>query len=329
MGASPERTCGAHPTISMTVLKEIDIDIREHELLAPYTIFKIGGPARWFFVVKNSQDLFRIAEWITRMQVPFVVLGGGSNVLVNDRGFEGLVIRMEDRSFALEGEQVSAAAGAIFAAVAKTATDNGLSGLEWAFGIPGTVGGAVRGNAGAFGGSTADCVLHVEILDGNTGILSSVAGSEMAFEYRRSMCAEKKSWIVTRATLQLVSAPVGECKVRLAEFLEQKKSHQPLGHQCAGCAFKNIAISRMNPDAEIQTEFLQKGFVPAGYLIEKAHMKNHVIGRAMVSPKHANFMINLGGASAADIYELMQVVKERVYDYCGVLLEEEVQYIGF
>jgi UDP-N-acetylmuramate dehydrogenase len=313
----------------MTVLRDIDIDIVERESLASHTIFKIGGPARWFYNVKDRDGLRRIVDWTEKNHIPFIVIGGGSNILVSDEGYDGLIIKMEDHTFQVADDCVTTAAGASLALVSKSVTDEGLTGFEWAFGIPGTVGGAVRGNAEAFGNSIADIATKIELLDGATGNFFECEPAEMNFEYRRSICVDHPSWIVVRAVFQLQRDSVAACRERLADFLQKKKNDQPLGVQCAGCCFKNVEVSRMNRSTEIPVEFLRKGFVSAGYLIEHAHMKNHVIGRAMVSPKHANFIVNLGGATARDIRDLMALVKERVAERFGVELEEEVQLIGF
>ncbi|MBI4239599.1 UDP-N-acetylmuramate dehydrogenase [Candidatus Uhrbacteria bacterium] len=306
----------------------MELPILHNEPLSKHTIFQIGGPARYFFRVKNYVDLKEIVQWAQQHEVPLAVLGGGSNVLASDKGFDGLVLKMEDRTIDIQGSFINAGAGAITAMVSKLTVEAGLSGLEWAYGIPGTIGGAVRGNAGAFGGSFSDIVSLVEMLDPKTLEIHRVTGEGMQFQYRRSMLANTP-WIVTYAILKMDVSTPEMCKERMQEFLDQKKTNQPLGMQCAGCAFKNVPVASITKSIELPVEFLQTGRVPAGYLVDKAKMKNHVCGRAMVSPKHANFIVNLGGATAMDVVELMKIIKDRVYQEFGVVLEEEIQYIGF
>lgn len=301
--------------------------LKENEPLAGYTVYKIGGPARFFARISSREDVFEALHFAKTHSLPVVVLGGGSNVLVSDRGVDGLVLKMEDRTIAMANDEIVVGAGAITAAVSKAATDAGLSGLEWAFGIPGTIGGAVRGNAGAFGSSIAEKVISVEIYDTKTGEVRDYSQDELQFSYRKSAFATNP-WIALSARLRLAPLPIAECKELLREFLERKKTTQPLGGACAGCSFKNADVSTVPRSLEFPAEFLAKGQIPAGYLLDRANMKNHVIGRAMVSPKHANFIVNLGGASAQDVRSLLECARERVFERFGIRLEEEIQYIG-
>lgn len=299
----------------------------ENEPLSKHTTFAIGGPARWFFRVKEYQGIKNIVQWLGKEQVPYFTLGGGSNVLAYDHGFDGLVIKMEDRTCEVKGNLITASAGAILAVVAHKASEAGLSGLEWAFGVPGTIGGAVRGNAGAFGKSIADVLVMAEIIDVNSGDIIRCTPDELHFSYRTSLLKQKKHWIVTHALLKLTQSDVATSRERLRSFVEQKRERQPLGAACAGCVFKNVPVDSFPSRADIPIEFLEKGFIPASYLIEKANLKNHIIGKAIVSPKHGNFIINQGGARAQDVLDLIALAKGRTRETFGILLQEEIQYI--
>lgn len=302
------------------------IDIIEHEPLSRYTSFRIGGYARYFVRIKDVSDLPQIVAWIAQRGLSYYVLGGGTNTLVSDEGFSGLVIKIEDRSYHIDGNRVVASAGASYALIAQATSTNGLSGVEWAFGIPGTIGGAVRGNAGAFGGSIGDVCVSIDVIDPDSSAWKTLTKSELGFRYRWSALGAHR-FIIARALLELVPQDPAQCRAALEEFSRQKRERQPLGAQCAGSIFKNVETSALDPSF-IPAEYENAQLVHAGFLIDTAGLKGTKVGGAMVSEKHANFILNTGGATCADVIQLIAIVKQRVRDRWGIELSEEIRYLG-
>lgn len=287
--------------------------IIENESLAKHTSYAIGGPARWFVRVTDVFDLPAISEWIREKGVSWYVLGGGSNTLVSDEGFDGLVLKIDDRSIAIEGTRVIASAGAVTAMVAHACVKQGITGFEWVFGIPGTIGGAVRGNAGAFGGSIADILEYADVIDPATGNAERMSNADFQFRYRWSTLAEKRR-IVLRAAFTLRQSTPEQCKALLDQHLQSKKNTQPLGAHCAGSTFKNLVRDGKK--------------IHAAQLIDRAGLKGVHEGDAYISDKHANFIINQGTARSSDVQSLITLAKERVREKFGVELEEEIRFLG-
>ncbi|MDP2656746.1 MAG: UDP-N-acetylmuramate dehydrogenase [bacterium] len=303
-------------------------EITENVTLAPFTTYKIGGPARYFCRVHSYDELKEALIWSHKNEIPFVVIGGGSNLLVHDEGFDGLVIKMEDRGISIKGTLIEAGAGAVLATVAYTASEAGLSGLEWAFGVPGTIGGAVRGNAGAFGSDMSEIVVDVEVIDTEKGTVFHLSPQEIGYGYRTSRFKKEPTWLITRALFQMNPDDSAYCMERVEEFLEKKNTSQPTGKQCAGSVFQNPPISDLSRISEVPVEFLSRERIPVGWLLEQCNLKGHVIGQACISTKHANFFVNLGGATYEDMAGLIRFAKDRVASKFGILLKEEIQYIG-
>lgn len=300
--------------------------ILENESLAKYTSYKIGGPARWFVSVKDVSRLPEIVAFIQEKQTPYYVLGGGTNTLISDSGFDGLVIKIDDRSITIEGDHVIVASGAVTAMVVNKAVQQGLTGFEWAFGIPGTIGGAIRGNAEAFGISTADILSTVEVIDPQTGSVEMMTPADLQYRYRWSILAEKRR-IIMRARFQLKQSTVEECKARVQNYLSQKKERQPLGAHCAGSAFKNIIRASVDR-ALVPKEMEANEKIYAGWLIDQSGLKGEERGDAEISKKHANFIINRGHATSVDVCELITRAKTAVKERFGLDLEEEIRYLG-
>lgn len=251
--------------------------------LAEHTTFKIGGPARYFFVAKNTQDLIKAVEFAQDKKLPFFILGGGSNLLVSDEGFTGLIIKVNNTQLTIDNNKIIAESGAKLSDLVKASSQAGLTGLEWAINIPGTIGGAVKCQASAFGQGISKIVKEIKKLD---KIILSV---ELVLEK-----GDKKK------SQQLIK-----------EYFKKRKDSQPLDYPSAGCVFKNPA-----------GQF-------AGQLIEKCGLKGKQIGQAMISQKHANFIVNLGKAQAKDVRELIQLIKKSVNKNFKINLEEEIEYLGF
>ncbi len=306
----------------------MSFQLLENESMARHTTFGVGGPARWFVNLGQATNSPQLMELIQADQPEVFILGGGSNLLVSDSGFDGLVVKMTDQSFNIMGSKIIASAGASLASVAMEATRLGLSGLEWAVGVPGTIGGAVRGNAGCFGGDMSQVTALVQFIDLNTGETQHLTATELGFDYRFSIFVSRGKWLITQVVLQLTPDEVTACQQRQAEFLQAKRQKQPLGQKCAGSVFKNPSSSEFVLTSDIPVTMLEQDVVPAGFLIESVNLKSHLIGDAIISPKHANFIINLGQATSADIVSLMELAKKRVRERYGVILNPEVQFLG-
>ena len=300
------------------------------EPLSRHTNFRIGGPARWFVEVKNEEEILA-AVMISKMgEVPLLILGGGSNVLASDLGFDGLVIKIALRLFAIEGTKVIADAGVISSALARATVEAGLEGFEWAVSLPGTIGGAVRGNAGCFGGELKDSIVSVRVL--REGTVQEVPGEACALGYRDSIF-KKNADIILQATLQLKSGNTKLLKTRMEDQLAKRKLSQPTNGGSAGCIFQNYHIDSTTEltrlASDIPETMAKARVVSAGWLVEQADVKGQTIGQAQISPVHGNFIVNLGGATADDVSQLIALAKTRVRNRFGIQLMEEVERVGF
>jgi UDP-N-acetylmuramate dehydrogenase len=285
--------------------------VQENVLLAPYTSARIGGPADVFVTVASADELADAMKIIWDYGMPFYILGSGSNLLVSDKGVRGVVVldRAKDVRFE-SGDQptVWSEAGVIFSNLANRCASKGLSGLEWAATVPGTVGGAVYGNAGAFDGDMSTSLIWADVLTKNGREKLSV--EQMEYGYRTSVLkrGEKKA-IVLSAMLRLKNSSSEEVSVKISEFSERRKAAQPPGASM-GSMFKNPAGDH------------------AGRLIEIAGLKGTRIGNAEISTKHGNFFINHGDTKAEDVRALIRLTQESVFKKFGIELELEVELAG-
>lgn len=302
--------------------------------MAKHTNFRIGGPARWFVDVRSEEDLMAALAAAKEAGVPTFVMGGGSNTLVADKGFPGLVIQIAMRGTRIDGNKVTAEAGVLMVGLARQTAEAGLEGLEWAISLPGTVGGAVRGNAGCFGGETKDRLASVRLLrDGN---IVDVPADELAMRYRDSV-VKHSSDVVLSATFELTPADASVLKTRMADILAKRKASQPMYAGSAGCLFKNAELvtdddmqrAKKLSDIPGVQEMIAGRRLSAGWLIDHAGMKGARVGDAQVSETHGNFIVNLGQATALDVRTLAEQVKRAVKDRFGIELHEEVQLVGF
>ena len=275
-----------------------------------YTSFKVGGPAELFLSPEDAGQTAKLVRFCEKEEIPVVVLGKGSNLLVSDRGIKGAVIYTGKQcGISLVDENtVRAQSGASLAQLCTFALENSLSGLEFAYGIPGTVGGAVFMNAGAYGGEMKDVLLNSEYVstDGTSGELDNEA---MELSYRHS-AYENCNLVITAESVRLATADRNEIKSTMNDILTRRKEKQPLEYPSAGSTFKR-------PEGNF-----------AGALIEQCGLKGVSVGGAQVSEKHAGFIINRGGATAADILSLIKHVQARVKAQTGVSLETEIRLIG-
>jgi UDP-N-acetylmuramate dehydrogenase len=298
--------------------------------LAPFTTFKIGGPARFFIEVKEKEELAEAIEWAKKNDEKIYFLGGGSNVLINDDGLPGLVIRLSNREVANLNPRFHCGAGASLAYTISLTRGAGLSGLEWGFGIPlATLGGCVRGNAGAFGMETGDYVETVEVYNIKKNKFEMFSHKECNFSYRSSIFKENPELIVWGVTLKLKPASAEEINSLIENNLKKRDTGQPK-LPSAGSVFKNLFfddILKVNPAL---AEFIKEqdatkgGKVGAGFLIDQRGLKGKTIGGAKISLEHANFIVNTGRATSKDVLDLINFIKEEIKLRFKVDLEEEI-----
>jgi UDP-N-acetylenolpyruvoylglucosamine reductase len=283
--------------------------IRRDEPMAKHTTLRVGGPADVFVEPVSEADLAGVVIGCAAGGVPFFVMGRGSNLLVRDGGFRGVIVCLGHTNFsriAIEGERLRCGAGTKLKNVAVEAKRNGLSGVEFLEGIPGSVGGALRMNAGAMGGQTFDVVESVRLMDFQ-GNVRELAPKAMVVEYRS--CATLKDHVALGAVFKGKSAPRGEIEARMMAFSEKRWASQPAAPS-AGCMFKNPAG------------------IPAGKLVDELGLKGARVGGAMVSAEHGNFIVNNGTATARDVLELIGLLQQRAKAGRGIELQTEVEIIG-
>lgn len=303
--------------------------------LGRYTTYKIGGPARYFFTAKNEEQIAGAVSWARRQSISYFILGGGSNILVSDKGFNGLVVKIQNTTYNMQHAKIEAGAGVNLPKLVRVTVDNGLKGIEWASGIPGTFGGAVRGNAGAFGGEIKDILTSVRFLDekGNTRTISN---KECGFVYRGSIFKENPEYVILSATLALEPGDKKALQKFSKDKIAYRASRHPLEYGSCGSVFKAIDVNDIPPrnfDAypRFRESIKQDPFpvVPAACFIDEAGLKRYRIGGAMVSDKHPNFFVNYKQAKAEDVTKLIEYVKHTLSEKFGVAVEEEVQFVGF
>ena len=283
--------------------------IRRNESLAKHTTLRVGGPADVYVEPASEEDLAGIITFCIERELPFFVIGRGSNLLVRDGGFRGAVICLAHASFSrieIDGERLRCGAGAKLKDVAVEAKRNGLSGVEFLEGIPGSVGGALRMNAGAMGGATFDAVGSVRLMD-FAGHVRELAPKEMSVEYRG--CGVLKTNIALGVVFKCRSAPRGEIEQRMKAFNEKRWESQPAAPS-AGCTFKNPPT------------------IPAGKLVDELGLKGTRVGGAVVSAEHGNFIVNDDKATAREVLELIAILRTRVKEARGIELQTEIEIIG-
>jgi len=304
--------------------------VKLNEPLAKHTTFKIGGPAEAFVIVEQTQKLVDLLKHLDGEGIPYFILGGGSNMLAADEVFEGVVIKVKTSAHEVQGDTLICDAGCNTVAMAQSSMKAGLAGFEWGVGVPGTIGGAVRGNAGAMGGEMQDRVEKVEAyVDGE---VTELSGEECKFDYRSSRF-KKSGGVVLRIWLRLEAGnPDVPGMKKAIEHLQYRNSTQPQGFASTGCIFKNpdfeknkdLLLKHFEASDEKVKGFADVGKISAGWLVEQAGMKGERVGGAQVSERHGNFIVSVDGASAKDVLELIELVKVHVLEKIGVELEEEV-----
>lgn len=280
------------------------------EPMRKHTTFRVGGNADYFVMPRTTQEVQQVVALCKNENLPYYILGNGSNLLVGDKGYRGVIIQIykEMNTITVEGECIRAQAGALLSKVGSVALETELTGFEFAAGIPGAVGGAVVMNAGAYGGEMKDILASATILK-EDGTILTLQNEELELGYRTSVIT-KKNYIVLEAEYQLQRGNKVEIRAKMDELKKQRVTKQPLEYASAGSTFKR-----------------PEGYF-AGKLIQDAGLRGFQVGGAQVSEKHCGFVINKGDATAADIVELMRQVSEKVYQEFGVTLEPEVKRLG-
>lgn len=305
------------------------MEIQKNIILAPYTTFKIGGPADYFCEVKNLEDLEGALTQAKKKSWKIFILGGGSNLLISDKGFNGLVIKM-NWDWIKNGDEWSyeIGAGTLLAKLIAETVKNNLTGLEWAIGIPGTLGGAVCGNSGAYGQSIAESVMSVKALDLKTLKVKNFKLKDCGFQYRNSIFKYNNQYVIISAQLQFYKGEGDKIKESLQKYSLERKNKVP-PFPSAGCVFKNIPMDDMTYEFmnKIPPEKTKGGKIPVGYLIEQCGLKGKRIGGAEISNQHANFIINFNKASFLDVMELINLCKKEIKNNFNLNLEEEIKII--
>ena len=293
--------------LSKIVRKE---QILEEEPMKKHTTFRIGGPAEYLILPQTIEEIADVIKLCRQEEIPWFIVGNGSNLLVADEGVRGVVIQLlrNFNQIQVEGCQIRMQAGAQNAAVAKRALDASLTGFEFAAGIPGTIGGAVVMNAGAYGGEMKDILKEVTVLDPN-GMIRTIPAEELELGYRTSIIA-RKGYVVLEAVIVLKTGDPKEIKAAMDELKEKRVTKQPLEYPSAGSTFKR-----------------PEGYF-AGKLIMDAGLRGFSVGGAQISEKHCGFVINKGNATAKDVTEFMDETKKIVMEKFGVALEPEVKRLG-
>lgn len=281
-----------------------------HEPMSKYTTFRVGGVAESIVIVQAEEELVKLITYLNQIEQEYFVLGNGSNLLVGDKGYRGVIVKMGGpmEEICVEGTRITVKAGALLSKVAAAARTNSLSGMEFAAGIPGSVGGAIVMNAGAYDGEMKQIVESVRVMD-RDGQIMTLDNDTMEFGYRTSII-KNRPFIVLEVTLQLTAGDADCIGARMEELAQLRKSKQPLEYPSAGSTFKR-------PEGNY-----------AGKLIMDAGLRGYRIGGAQVSDKHCGFVINRGNAAAADIREVIEEVQERVKEKFHVTLEPEVIFLG-
>ncbi len=306
----------------------------ENVSLKKYSRYQIGGPADFFAQIKSKEELIdALSSWkkINPEMNNLFIMGGGTNILFNDDGFRGLVIKIDINFIEKNGDELKVGAGVLFADLVSRAATDSLSGLEWAGGLPGTVGGAVRGNAGAFMGETKDNLIEIESLDVNTLEIKKRNNKECDFNYRNSIFKSGVNEIVLSATYKLKKGDPKKIKEETQAKIDFRIDRHPLDLPNIGSTFKNVPLEQVKP--EVRDEFKDSikndpfRVIPVAKLLVALNLKGRVIGGAKFSEKHPNFIVNFNNAKAKDVLDLIALAKKEVKAKYSISLEEEIMVV--
>jgi len=299
--------------------------------LTPFTTFRIGGQAEFFMIIKNRQELIEAAQWAKAKKLPVVIFAGGSNILITRKKIKGLVLKIFGEHYVIKKSYLTCWAGTSLTGLAKISAGAGLTGLEWSFGIPGSLGGAVRGNAGAYGFDMSGVVAEVEAYDLIKNQLVKLNNQACGFGYRGSVFKKRKNLLIVQVKLKLAKGAPGEIKALSRKNFNHRLESKPK-EPSAGCVFKNFEYEKvLKQNKKLAEDLAAEGLVrggkiSAGYLIDQLGLKGKTIGGAKVSEKHANFIINTGKAESRDVVNLINLIKIKIKHKYKINPEEEIQY---
>ncbi len=299
--------------------------------LKDHSSYRIGGLAKHFFEARSEHELMEALSDARNQNLRVFVLGGGTNILFSDEGFDGLIIKPLFGQVEVSGETLRVGAGALMKDIVEAAARAGLAGLEWAGGLPGTLGGAVRGNAGAFGGEMKDSVVSVRSIAMDSFKIMERDNAACRFGYRMSVFKEHGNEVILSAELQLKKGDQESIRSAVSEKIRYRNERHPMEYPNIGSIFKNVPVSHY-PNIEIEkySHVIKHDpfpVIPTAYLLTEAGLKGVSFGGAMFSPKHPNFIVNVLEATEADVRALIALAKNTVKEKFGIVLEEEVMYI--
>lgn len=307
------------------------MNLQNNYSLKKFTTVAIGGPAEFFAEVSDGVELQAVLAWAKMHSLPWYVVGEGSNLVPSDQGFAGLILKNDIEKFERRGGKITVGAGNNLLAFIKKLNNSGLSGMERMAGIPGTVGGAIYGCAGAYGQEIKDNLLSVRVFDGKKFV--NLTRGQCKFGYRESIFKNKKTWIIIDATFKLEAGKRGELEQISREIIKLRRKKYKPGLKCPGSFFKNIKLSGLSVSArgrftkKIPPGKITYGKVATGYLLEQVSAKGMSEGKIRVASHHGNLIYNPGGGKARDVKKLAHRLKRLVKNKFGITIEEEVQYI--
>jgi UDP-N-acetylmuramate dehydrogenase len=306
-----------------------NVSVQRDVPLSGQTRFGIGGPADFFVETSNPASFAQALTLVRASGLDWVVIGGGTNLIVSDEGFRGVCLKLTSDRISADGLTVEAESGAVLQNLVDFTVDRGMAGLHTMTGVPGSVGAAVYGNAGAYGHSIQERVRRVRFLDGET--VREFGNAECRFHYRESIFKRNKQWIIVSTTLEMEAGDAAELRKTADGILAVRNRKYPPSMRCAGSIFKNFLLAELPPAvaAEIPAKTIIEGKVPSAWFLEQVGAKGMKRGGIEVADYHANLIYNTGGGTARDLVAIVTELKARVRRRWDIPLEEEVQYVGF
>lgn len=306
-----------------------NVSVQRDVPLSEHTRFGIGGPADFYIETSNPASFAQALALIRASGLDWVVIGGGTNLIVSDKGFRGVCLKLTSDRISADGLTVEAEAGAVLQSLVDFTVDRGMAGLQTMTGIPGSVGAAVYGNAGAYGHSIQERVRRVRFLDGE--IVREFGNAECQFHYRESVFKRNKQWIIVSTTLEMEPGDAAQLRETADGILAVRNRKYPPTMRCAGSIFKNFLLAELPQAvaAEIPAKAIIEGKVPSAWFLEQVGAKGMKRGGIEVADYHANLIYNAGGGTARDLVAIVTELKDRIRRRWDIPLEEEVQYVGF
>lgn len=315
-------------------MHNVELKIIQDYPLKNLSTFKIGGGARYYLEAKTKEDIISAISWANEKKMAFYIIGGLSNVLINDQGINGLVIKMCLDDLVIQNGIMECGAGVGLSRAILAATEQELSGLEWAVGIPGSIGGAIRGNAGAFGYSIGQIVENISLVDSRSHKNINFKYSDCLFSYRHSIFKDKPELIICSISLKLTVGDKHDLAALMKKYLEHRQLTQPK-FPSVGCIFKNVEADKIKTDCPQLFEkassenLIRNGLISTGWILSQLDLGGKNIGGAMISEEHNNFIVNYQNASSEDVIMLISYIKEQVRKAYSIELHEEIECIGY